>query len=221
MSVVFRSGFTIAALAAATTGCVTVEPPLPPVLSIAGKTCSPQPDLSTAVTTVPARPAQWRDVSSVVGATTGCIATEAGEANYVVFTLPDHPANHTITVGGTKDVLGIFAPSVSVLDANGAPVRTFEPSRYADLGTLVGVQFRPPAEARYVLVQSDPALVGKEVSALEVGINSSTMYAGAGTAFYQHASGAVNNARRVFSHEGMVSLRIQAVTGKIGLPDAR
>jgi hypothetical protein len=221
MNVGIRLGCSVVVLAVATAGCVTAEPPPLPVLAITGKTCTPQPDLATAVTTVPTRPAQWRDVTSQVAATTGCVTTPAGDANYVVFTLPDHPANHTITVGGTKDVLRIFAPSVSVLDASGAPVRTFEPSRYSDLGTLVGVQFRPPAEARYVLVQSDPALVGKEVSALEVGISSTTMYAGAGAAYYQHASGAVNTARRVFSHEGTVSLRIQAVTGKIGLPDAR
>jgi hypothetical protein len=206
------------------TGCVSVAPPPPmAVLAISGKTCVGAPDLATAVALAPQRPAQWRDVITLVGATSGCVSTPAGDANYVLYSLPDHPANHTITVGGAKEVLRTFVPSVTVLDASGAVVRSFEQDRYLDLGTIIGVQFRPPAEARFVLVQSDPAQVGRAVTALEVGINTTTNYAYTGTAgvSYNQVAGVESTANRVYSHEGTVSLRIQAVTGKIGLPDAR
>jgi hypothetical protein len=203
--------------------CVSdVPPPAIPVVEIIGKSCTETPSRALPVALTPKRKAATSNVVSVVGPTSPCTKVDGKASNYVVFELPATPQNHTLTVGGAKESLRAFAPSVSILDGNGATLRSFPKDRLTNFGTTFSVQFRPSPEARYVLVQSDPALVGTVMSAFETNIVTNTNYAynpynGGGS--YTTVQGREGGTTRSFSHEGSVVVYIQAVTGKIGLPD--
>jgi hypothetical protein len=203
---------------------VDVPPPAIPVVEILGKTCTETPSRAMPVTLTPKRKAATNNVVSVVGPTTPCVNRGGKASNYVVFELPSAPQNHTITVGGGKETLRAFAPSVSVLDAAGTVIRSFPKDRLTNFGTTFSVQFRPSAEARYILVQSEPELVGTVVSAFETNIatTSTSVYNASGYVGTSSMTfGSEGGTARGFSHEGNVVVYIQAVTGKIGLPDEK
>jgi hypothetical protein len=203
----------------------TTTPPTPPaaaVTQISGKTCASAPVLSNALTLVPKRAAPTNNVVTDVGSASGCLSKDGKLSNYVVYALPANPENHTLTVGGQKEALRAFAPRVSLLDSDGGVVRTFEKDRLTNFGTTFSFQFRPSPQARYILVQSEPDMVGTVMSSFETTIVSNTAYAAnpygyGGT--YTTQSGQEGSRTRSFSHEGKVVVYIQAVNGKIGLPE--
>jgi hypothetical protein len=209
-------------------GCATTvpTPPAVAVLSIEGKTCTDTPSLATTISlTPPKRPAPTLLENTHVSATSQCVKKGGKPSNYVVYALPASPQNHTITVGGQKESLRAFAPSISILDANGTVLRDFPKDRLTNFGSAFAVQFRPSEQARYILVQSDPELVGTVMSAFETNILSSTTYTYNPYSYtsgsYQTQVGKEGGTNRAFSHEGIVSVYVQAVSGKIGLPDAK
>jgi hypothetical protein len=203
-------------------GCATALPPAVSVLSIVGKTCGAAPSRAEPISLTPKRKAATYTVTTVVGPATSCVNMDGKASNYVIYALPASPQNHTLTVGGQKESLRSFAPSVSILDANGGVLRSFPKDRLTNFGTTFSVQFRPTPEARFVVVQSDPNMVGTVMSAFETNIVSSTVgtYTPAGGySSSQQLRGQEGGTSRSFSHEGNVIVYIQAVTGKIGLPD--
>jgi hypothetical protein len=215
---------TSALLLATVTACTSVPPPPPAVsvLQIIDKTCTDTPSLTAPISLTPKRKAATNNVSTLVGSGSACVTKDQKASNYVVYELPARAENHTLTVGGAKEALRAFAPKVSILSASGAVLRSFEKDRLTNFGNTFSVQFRPPSEARYVLVQSDPELVGTVMASFETNVVSSTNYAynpyGYGGT-YTTQSGQEGARTRSFSHEGNVVVYIQAVTGKVGLPD--
>lgn len=204
--------------------CATTPPPPPPeaVTDLSGKTC--QSDVSTkdAISLMPVKKAAYNTVATKVDAAKPCVGAEAAKANYVVYALPAHGENHTVTVGGAQEAIRTFAPTISVLNADGKVTRTFGDDRLVILGNLLGVQLKPMVDERYILVQSNHRLVGKAVSTLETRINVTQGYSPA-TAYsygysYSTQRGVEGTHSRVFSHEGTVVVTIQAASGKVGLP---
>jgi hypothetical protein len=206
-------------------GCETVPPipPAPSVLEIVGKSCTQTPSLSSPVSLVPKKkPQPTLYEATNVGPSSACVTRNGKSSNYIVYALPNAPQNHTITVGGQKELLRAFAPSISVLDANGVVIRDFPRDRLTNFGSTFAVQFRPSEQARYIMVQSDPELVGTVMSAFETNIVSTTGYTYNAATYtsgsYQNYAGREGNTTRSFSHEGIVSVYVQAVTGKVGVP---
>jgi hypothetical protein len=207
--------------------CATVEPiPTgPAVVEIVGKTCADTPSLATTIALTPKKPAVTHSELTQVNAGTACVNRNGKPSNYVVYALPSVPENHTITIGGQKEVLRAFAPSVSILDGAGKVIRDFPRDRLTNFGTTFAVQFRPSAEARYILVQSDADLVGTVMSAFETNVVTNTGYAynayTGGGGSYTTQRGIESGTTRGFSHEGLISVYVQAVRGKIGLPEGK
>ena len=202
-----------------------VAPPPVAVTAISGKTCTAEPSLKDAISLTPPEPKTLFEVSTLVDGAKPCLTVGAAQSNYVVYAIPEHGDNHTITVGGVQEEIRTFAPSVSLLDADGKVVRAFADDRFAILGNILGVQFRPAPQERFILVSSNPAMIGKSVNTLETRINTGSGYV-APTAYsygysYQTVRGAEGKHTRVFSHEGHVSVTVQAIKGKIGLPDEK
>jgi hypothetical protein len=209
----------------AASGCTTTPPEPPPaaVLSIVGKTCAATPSLANAHSLTPKKKETVYSFDRDINASSPCVLIDGQASNYAIFELPSSPQNHTLTVGGQKQELRTLAPLVSILDGQGGVLRTFASDRFTNLGTSWAVQFRPTEQARYVMVRSDPGKVGTEVTSVEVGMTSSQnyMYNAAGGASYTTVRGFEGAAKRVFSHEGKVTMFVQAVSGKIGLPEAK
>jgi len=207
--------------------CATTPPPPPSqaVTDLAGKTCAAAPSLKDAISLTPTEAKTDYSVSTLVDASKPCLTAGNASGNYIVYALPQHAENHTITVGGVQEPLRTFAPSVSLLDADGKVVRTFADDRFAILGTMLGVTFRPTPQERFILVSSNRALVGKSISTVETRVSTYNGYmAPTATTYgysYQGQRGSEGKHDRVYSHEGYVSVTVQAISGKIGLPDGK
>ncbi|OYU75453.1 MAG: hypothetical protein CFE32_14240 [Alphaproteobacteria bacterium PA3] len=221
-----RSALLTLTLASLISACSTTPPPPPPlaVSEITGKVCTDKADLSKAIAMTPKRKAQWHNIATNLDAQSPCLNLDGKPSNYVVYALPSAPSNHTLTIGGAYEAMRILGPLVTVLNADGQPIRTFTAERFANVGSTLGVQFRPSEEARFVLVQTNPQSAGVEVKAFETQLITQTNYAynpynygGTYTTQYGREGATV----RKFSHEGVVSVTIQAVAGKIGLPNEK
>jgi hypothetical protein len=213
-------GLNVALVAAWVGACATVEtaPPSPPVLELSGKSCDDSRRLGAPTRLTPDKPRQWNYIATSVTASTPCLSLEGRQGYYVVYELPPNGPNHVVTVGGAQEPIRIFAPEVFLLDADGKVVRSFAPEKYMVLGDTFGVQFKPAGAERFLVVQSNPLIVGMTRAGVE-----QRLIAGTGTACgvascssYTTYSGAEGLASRTFSHEGIVSVRVQAVSGMIG-----
>ncbi|ESQ76688.1 hypothetical protein [Asticcacaulis sp. AC402] len=208
--------------------CATVPPPPPPmaVTDLSGKTCATEPSTTNAVSLTPVKKQIVHTVSTLVDVKSPCLSAGDGSlSNYVVYAIPASGENHTITVGGVQEAIRTFAPTVTLLQADGKVTRTFGEDRFALLGNTLGVQFRPLPAERFIVVQSNPGLVGQSVATVETRITSTYGYA-APTAYsygysYTHERGADGKHERTFSHEGYISVTVQAATGKVGLPNEK
>jgi len=223
-----RFTFVLAAAPALLLQACASTPPTPPseaVTTISGKTCVGQPSLKDPISLTPPQAKTDYEVSTLVDASKPCLTVGDASSNYIVYALPEHAENHTITVGGVQEPLRTFAPSVSLLDAGGKVVRAFADDRFATLGNMLGVQFRPTPQERFILVYSNHALIGKSVNTLETRVNSAYGYAPATPSSYgysyQTSHGVEGKHNRVYSNEGYVSVTVQAISGKIGMPDGK
>jgi hypothetical protein len=204
--------------------CATTPVVIPPaVTEITGKTCVQAPDLTTAVALAPPKKRADHFVNTVVDNTKSCLNIDGKAANYIVYSLPDFPDNHTITLGGVQEQLRTFAPIISILDKDGKTTRAITDDRLSVLGNVYGISVRPAVTDKYILVTSNPLLVGKETSTHETRIAVSTNYAynPYGGTTYNTYRGVEAKANRTFSHEGTIGVTVQALKGKIGLPDEK
>lgn len=214
-------------LAGLVAGCATTPPPPPPqaVSEITGKTCTDTPDLTKAIAMTPKRKAQWHAIATTIDGMSPCLNLDGKPSNYVVYALPSAPSNHTLTIGGLYEAFRILGPLVTVLNADGQPIRSFPAERFANVGSTFGVQFRPSDEGRFVLVQTNPQTAGIEIKAFETQLVTQTNYSynpyTYGSSSYQTQYGREGATVRKFSHEGVVSVTVQAVAGKIGLPNEK
>ena len=198
-----------------------LPPPELPVLEIADKTCVSEVDLSEAVSLTPEKERKWYDLRTPVNAETPCIGEGEAAANYVVYALPEHGPNHVVTIGGQKQPIRILAPAVTTLNEDGSVSREFDAEEFMELGNAYAAQLRPRETERYILVKTNPTLVGETLEGMEVRRMSGTNYVStsAGGATYTTYSGAESSASRTFSHEGVIGVRIQARGGKVGIPE--
>ncbi len=206
----------------------TTKPPEPPkeaVLNISGKNCDADISIKNTISLTPTKKNVFYQTATLVNSSSPCVKREGIDRNYLVYVLPNFEQNHTITIGGTQEVLRTFAPSISTLGNDGKAIRVFTDDRLATLGNIKGVQFRPIEGEKYILVESNPKLVGVKLDTLETRIAISNGYAynpavGYGSS-YQTQHGFEAKQSRQYSHEGYIEVTVQAVKGKIGLPDEK
>lgn len=203
-------------------GCATPPPPAPAVMDINWKDCGTEFVVDAAKPLTPEKEKKWADVSTTIASDSPCYLRDGKRSNYVALELPSNPANHVITVGGLKEPIRALAPIVTLLDENGVETRGFEPSKYKNLASVFGVQFKPTDGEKFILVSTDPDLVGTVVEEFEtrLTVGSGTYVAPSGySASYNTYHGAEGKVSRTFSHEGIVWVRVQALSGKIGKPE--
>ena len=205
--------------------CETTPPPPPPtaVLDIASdKVCDETVDMTSVIQLTPKKVKKWYDEGHVFNNETSCLRFNDTNVNYKVFELPASASNHVLTIGGAKNAIRTLAADISLLDDTGETVRTFAREKYMNVGGRYGVQFRPLDGEKYILVTTNPELVGEEVRAMETRLLTGSGYIagpGGGGASYTTYSGADNISSRTYSHEGVLSVRLQALSGKIGVPE--
>lgn len=187
-------------------GCVTMAIIPPAVTSYSGAGCASAPDLAQAINLVPDRERAVHSINAIVGSATPCLEGPQGPGPYVVFAIHPDRADKTLIVGGALEARRILAASVRTLDAYGQTVRTFAPSEFFFRGGTYSVQFRPRETEAYVLVTTDPQLVGNVYSAINIGTVTTGTYA-AGI-YASWTSGTDQSQVRTFSYEGTATVLI-------------
>jgi len=182
--------------------------PGPPALQVSGANCGDTASLATPISLTPEKPAKSHIVSAKADSVTPCLREDGVPARkYVVFALPDSYETKLITAGARPEIGRIFAPDVSILDADGKVTRTFAWQDFLLRGDIFSVQFKPRKEERYLLVRSEPKMVGQSFDRIEIGVTTTSTYA-AGTSITWN-TGHDAAVKRTFSHEGEVVVWVQ------------
>lgn len=189
----------IVALAAA--ACVRNQPP--PLLTISERACAPVPDLSAAFP-VPIKTDSAAKVAMDNGA--ACLQP-AGEARrlYAVFRLPTSNEPFSLSVTSTARGLGVFAPYLLLLDETGAQRRAIPHDRFVFRGNTLQVGFRPQPGETYLLVASDPDVVGQETKGIVGGTNMTAVPMGTGGVLYIY-SGNETTQSITRAHSGVITV---------------
>jgi hypothetical protein len=192
--------------------CSHEPPPPPPVLSVTA-TCTPTPSLAGATVAV-FNPKDEMPVSEDVGANAPCFEPSPGvKSLYRVFVLPPSDIPYVVSVASTPVGTGVFAPHLTLLDAQGLPRREIPRDSFIFRGTDLSVLFRNHADERYLLVASDPSVVGQSFSRLQETRNANEMGAitAAGGAFFTVYTGTDTTTNLVYAHSGKVTVTLSAV----------
>jgi hypothetical protein len=186
--------------------CATPAPP-PAVLEYVASNCAAAPSVANAASLVPEREREAHAVRTPVTPETPCVVDADGRtAPYAVFAVPADFEDKTLTAGASLEAARIFAPQVSLLDAQGTVVRTFTRADYLYRGAIYGVQFRPRAGETYVLVAADPALVGERYDSILIGTSTATSATPAGA--FSWTTGVDGEQSRTFSYEGTIQVSV-------------
>lgn len=186
-------------------GCASGPPPPPPVLDLANRECGTAPDLSLAVD-VALNPKKRNTVSTVVDETTPCVETPDGLAAYALYRLPESDNPYVVEIA--SDPVGgvMFVPRIRILDQNGEQLQEVTRDRLVFRDAALSVQRRSRAEDRYVLVMSDPTLVGKKFSRMSATTDSTT--SSTGTVTFMIYSGADKTVDLIFAHNGKIDVSV-------------
>ena len=199
---------TLVAAAALLASCETVPPipPSPPTLEFVRSDCAAVPDLSSAISLTPDKERAVHFVSAPASSDTGCIVRDGQQTPYALFALPADFDDKTMTVGSTFEPLRILSPNVVILDGRGEVSRTFDAADYMYRGSVYSVQFRPRPNEAYVLVTADPSRVGRRYDSIAIGVVTTQVYTGYGTANVYSGTDVAQS--RTFSYEGVVQVMV-------------
>lgn len=191
-------------------GCSSAPVP-PPMLSIDADNCAAQPDLAQAQALVLAKDADdAKPVATTFDAKTACFApTPGAKALYRVFALPQETADYTVSVASAPFGQGIFAPDVSLLDADGKVLRTIPREKFVFRGNALTILFRSHPDEHYLLVSSDPNELGKTFERTQEATQVYTGSTGFGT--YQIHTGTDTTNQYIYTANGNVSVTLMPI----------
>jgi hypothetical protein len=181
--------------------CVTNQPP--PLLTISERACAAAPDLSGAFPVVLKTDSA---AQVIMDHDTACLQP-AGEARrlYAIFRLPTSDEPFSLSVTSVARGLGVFAPYLLLLDANGVQRRTIPHDRFLFRGNTLQAGFRPQPGETFLLVASDPDVVGQETKGIVGNTNMSAVPVGTGGMIYIY-SGTETTRSITRAHSGIITV---------------
>lgn len=188
------------------TACASVAPPPPAATTFARQDCVATPSLAGALSLTPSKPRREHVVNAAVTAQTPCVQHNGKPTPYVVFALPSDHDDKMLSVGGLLEGARVFAPEVTLLDAQGQVTRTFDPSEYFYRGAVYSMQFRPRENEAFVLVTGDTARVGHEYRSIVTGMTTTPVITP--VVAFNINSGTEAGQHRTFSYDGTVQVTI-------------
>jgi hypothetical protein len=199
-----------AALFAVLCGCAT-EPP-PPVVDLTARQCATKPDLAQAQPLV-FTPDKQQDVTVIYDNATACLEEQPGAKSlYRVFTLPSATQPYLITIASGIWGDTLFAPRVVFLAADGSVKRIVARTDFAFRGTMLSAILRNHADEAYLVVSSDPEVVGRAMSRIDDTTGAAPIVTGTG--YFTLHTGAETTSTQVFSHGGKVTVSLAMLPAK-------
>ena len=156
------------------TACATTkdrEPPAPNLsFKVAEAECTPNLDFSNPIKRTDdqkkrnkqLRARQVQLKANMASRTTACLQSSGDKTGlpYAAFEIPTDLEGRVVNAGSEMATAVIFAGDVATYDSQGQIVRDFEPEEYRRIGDLLGVQFTPRENEKYVVIQANPNLIG-------------------------------------------------------------
>lgn len=181
--------------------CVTDQPP--PLLTLTESVCAATPDLSAAhpvliKTDSPAKVAMDHG--------TACLQPSGGARRlYAVFRLPTSAAEpFSLSVTSVARGLGVFAPYLVLLDENGVERRVIPHDRFLFRGNTLQAGFRPLPGETYLLVASDPEVVGQQTTGIVGHVQATPVSTGYSTFMIYTGTEATRSVTR--AHSGIITV---------------
>lgn len=197
-----RRTIAVALSATVMTACATVGVPMLPAMTAFDRTdCATAPDMALAVDLTPLKDKKQWVVDHDMLADAPCLMQDGQAAPYAVFALPPHGTSRAVEVGSVLEPGRLFSPRVSLLDADGVPVRDFANDKLMFRSSIYSVRFVPAETERYVLVTAEPVMIGKAYDAIRSSIRS-TGYAPTPYTYSTWYSGHEVETTHAFSYVG-------------------
>ena len=186
--------------------CAT-QPAPQPLLSLSRQDCASVPAMSSAV-----QPDWTKKNEAVVdfNATSPCLSDTVSARPFAVVALPAAAENYSILVGSNV-MNNIMLPlKVEFLDEAGVPTRAIEGSKFTFRSNQLAVQVRGHAGEHFVLITSDPELVGQTMKQVRMRVaNSGVALPGGYVPILTGVDQAMN---LTFAHNGRVFVMIEPLT---------
>jgi hypothetical protein len=177
------------------------------ITTLAGRTCAQVLDLSAPVALAYSGRQKSQDV--VIDGSAPCIQTSAGPALYRVFQLPAADAPYVVTVGSEPSDSALLSPRVLLLDSQGTVKRQFAGDDLRYQGDALSARFRGHGDETYLVIESDPSVIGSTVSRIAESTN--TYVAASGAAVFTIHTGNDAHNEFLFSHSGALSISLEPV----------
>jgi len=193
------------ALSSILAGCASA--PAAPALEVfAPLECAQSPELAGAISLVPEKEKKVWVVDHAINAASPCLEWEGAKGPYAIFALPSGTPSGPIEIGAALEAQRVFSPHVVMLDAAGAPVRSFTPEQYHVRSDTYSVQFLPQGKERYMLVTANPARIGTAYEGIRTGTSNTYIYTG--YAAMSWTSGTETSLSSRFSYDGVIRAKV-------------
>ena len=183
----------------------------PPLIDLAGRQCATTPDFTHALS-LANDPNKEKETKTDIGASMPCLQGANGASVYVVYALPPADTHYTVNVASNLSGHTLFAPRVTLYGADGTLRREFAGTAIVFRGNTLCVLFRSHEDERYLVVSSDPTVVGQRSSR----ITDSTMMAGAmaGPVIFQIHTGSEAKSDFTYAHNGSITITLAPLPAK-------
>ena len=193
-------------LGAAALAACAAAPALPPILSLDGHPCAERPDLVGAED-LPLD--AGHPVKRAFDADAACLETAgSGKSVYAVFRLPQSGEPYLLSVTSAPVGETLFSPRLVLLDGQGEILRRVPRDDFMFHGTSLYAGLRAAPAERYLVVASDPASIGQQVSHIVGDSRMIPVPVGIGAVAMIH-SGSETQQFFTYAHNGSVTIVAQ------------
>lgn len=196
-----RRAFLGVTAALALTGCGPDGGP-PPVLTLAGRTCTATPDLAAAQ----AITKQNDEAKITLDANAACLETAGGKATYAAFRLPSPTEPTLVDIHSEARGTSIFSPRILMLDANGQQLREISRENFIYRGRSLHAALRQQPGEVFLVAVADTGTVGQTDNRLKSDVQSTPIFGGAWV-----NTGLETQQRNTFSQSGNLIVSIRPV----------
>ena len=192
------------AVTMALAACAAV-PSAPPILSLDGRACVDRPDLASAEE-LPLD--ADKPVRHAFDAGAACLETDSGKSAYAVFRLPRSDDTYLLSVTSAPAGEALFSPRLMPLNATGEITRDVPRDDFMFHGPSLYIGLRAAPTERYLVVASDPASIGQQMSYITGDSRMIPVPVGVGAVAQIHL-GSETQHRLTYAHSGTVTVAAQ------------
>jgi hypothetical protein len=138
-------------------------------------------------------------------ATAPCIEEREGvKSAYAAVRLPIMAEPYLLSVSSAPQGGTLFSPRLVFADAQGRKLRERDRSTFTFRGAVLQTNVRAQPEEQFLIIESDPASIGQQISRITGNVTAQAVAAGGGT--FILTSGSESSALLTQAHNGVVTV---------------